>query len=72
MRTKVLEPHNSLKDYFEFVCREIDNRTYLFTRKEKETLEKYLGSITREDVLGLLKRSLENSLQVWIVAKGHE
>ena len=54
----MLEPHNSLKDYFEFVCREIDNQTFLFTRKEKETLEKYLGSITREDVLGLLKRSL--------------
>lgn len=55
----MLEPHNSLKDYFEFICKEIDNRTFLFTRKEKETLEKYLGSITREDVLGLLKRSLE-------------
>ena len=39
---------------------------------EKETLEKYLGSITREDVLGLLKRSLEKSVQVWVVAKGHE
>jgi insulysin len=58
VRTKILEPHNSLKEYFDFVCREIDHKTFLFNRKDRECLEGYLDSITREDVIGLLGRSL--------------
>jgi secreted Zn-dependent insulinase-like peptidase len=47
VRTKTLEPHNSLSDYFAFVRREIGNQTFLFNRKERECLEQYLGNITR-------------------------
>jgi len=38
IRTKMYEPHSSLKEFYRFVAREIDEKTFNFNRKTKEDL----------------------------------
>lgn len=45
--SETIAPHNSLKDHFEFVCRECKKKTYNFSRKDRKQIEKWANSIEK-------------------------
>jgi hypothetical protein len=61
-----------LKDFFNFICKEVEEKTFVFDRKDRNKLEGYLNQIKREDVINLLKECTKKALEVWVVAKPHE
>lgn len=71
--SKILEPFQSLKDYFDFICRQINRGTFVFDRKTNlNQLQGYLSQIKREDVVNMLKECLGYDLSVWVVAEPHK